>query len=263
MIAFSDLMRAARVEAGTIELDAGEDWLQGRSLFGGLQAAIGVRAMRSLVAASLPLRTLQMTFMAPVAAGTVRAQAAVLRTGRSTTHVEANLFEHDQRLATLIAVFGQARESRVHHAPQQPLIETAHVAPRLPWVEGITPAFTRHFRARWLRGGLPYSGDESRQTSVRVDLVDAGPTTELHLLAIADFIPPVALSLLKAPAPGSSLTWMIELPELDYSAMSLSGWRVDSEMVAAEAGYTSQSSRIWTPHGQLAALSRQSMVVFG
>ena len=44
-----------------------DDWAQGRSVFGGLQAAFAVRAMRTLEPAA-PLRSLQVTFVAPIAA---------------------------------------------------------------------------------------------------------------------------------------------------------------------------------------------------
>ena len=45
-------------------LDVPEDWLQGRTLFGGLQAVVGLAAMRTLAPAA-PLRSLQVTFLAP------------------------------------------------------------------------------------------------------------------------------------------------------------------------------------------------------
>ena len=36
-------------------------------------------------------------------------------------------------------------------------------------------------------------------------------SSEALIVALADFIPPLALSMLRTPAPGSSLTWMLEL----------------------------------------------------
>jgi acyl-coenzyme A thioesterase PaaI-like protein len=69
------------VPAGPAALDfvVSDDWLQGRSAFGGLQAAFGVAAMRRMLPVALPLRTLQVTFVAPVPPGPVRAQAQLLR----------------------------------------------------------------------------------------------------------------------------------------------------------------------------------------
>ena len=69
--------------------------------------------------------------------------------------------------------------------------------------------------------------------------------------------------MLPRPTPGSSMTWMLELCREDFAALPLDGWRIDAELVAARDGYTSQSTLIHAPHGALAAISRQSMVVFG
>lgn len=258
----SELIRSARVGTDGVTSVIGDDWLQGRSLFGGVQAVAALLAMRTRVAATLPLRTLQMTFIAPVAAGEVRARAQLLRTGKSASHVEAHLLDGEQRLAIAIGVFGEARDSRVAHRPRRPEVVAEHET-RMPWIAGVTPAFTRHFDARWRRGGLPFTGSTSRQSVVDIDMIDDGAAGEAHLLALADFIPPVALSLLDAPTAGSSLTWMLEMTGAVDAAAPLQGWRIDSEMVAAQDGYTSQSTRLWAPDGQLAALSRQSMVVFG
>ena len=85
----------------------GESWLQGRSAFGGLQAALGVRAMRSLLPEQMPLRTLQTTFIAPLPAGEVRIEASLLRAGKSTVHVEARLFDGEQ-VASLIVGWVEA-----------------------------------------------------------------------------------------------------------------------------------------------------------
>jgi acyl-CoA thioesterase len=258
----SEAMRGTPVGDDALEFEVGDDWLQGRSAFGGLQAAFGVAAMRRLVDAATPLRTLQVTFVAPVPVGLVRASADVLRVGKSASQVAATLACGSERVATLVGVFGAARESQVVHRPSMPAV-VGERRVKFPWLPGRTPAFTQHFAAYWREGGMPYTGSTSRSTVVELDLLDDGPCSEAALLALADFIPPVALSLLSVPAPGSSLTWMLELFGDDATRWPLQGWRVDSEMVAANDGYTSQSNRLWAPDGTLAALSRQSMVVFG
>jgi hypothetical protein len=91
----------------------------------------------------------------------------------------------------------------------------------------------------------------------------SGTVTELHLPAIADVIPPLAITLLRKPAPGSSMTWMLELLADRYDHLPLQGWRFDAEVLSAADGYTSQTAMIWAPDGSPAMLSRQSMVVFG
>jgi hypothetical protein len=134
---------------------------------------------------------------------------------------------------------------------------------RMPFIPGVTPAFTQHFDVTWLCGDLPFSGSSDPVNVLQIGMRDEGVASEDHVVAIADYIPPIRLSMLKTPGPGSSMTWMLEFLRDRFDDLSLSGWRVDAEMQAARDGYTSQSVVIWAPNGEPVALSRQSMVVFG
>lgn len=259
---FSEAMRSVTRHGEHWQATVSEDWLQGRSAFGGLQAALALRAMRERVPADMPLRTLQVTFIAPVPAGTVVIRARLLRQGRSAIQVEASLCDGEQTLCQLVGVFGNARPSTLDFQPVQPP-ETSAAARELRYVEGRMPAFTQHFDARWLRGDLPFSGGHQRESVLQLSLRDEGLVDETHVLAFADFIPPIALSMFAAPTPGSSLTWMLELLRDRYDDLGMDDWRVDAELIAARDGYTNQSVMLWGPRGEPVALSRQSMVVFG
>ena len=219
--------------------------------------------MRSLVAPDVPLRVLQATFAAPLPPDEVRCRAHVLRTGRSATQVEARLGPgEDETSAVFLGVFGEHRESAVSRSPSQAPGETAEPI-EFRFGPGVMPDFTQFFRARWLRGGTPFSGHPAPEAVIEVGMKDDGDAaSEEHVLAIADFPPPVALSMLDRPTQGGTGAWMIEL--LDGAGpLPLDGWRVDTELVAAGGGYTSQSVMVWGPGGVPVALSRQSMVVFG
>src|ERR1700754_156260 len=123
---YSVLMSQARAAAGEASVHVPEDWLQGRTLFGGLQAAIALRAMRSLVPEA-PLRSLQTTFVGPVPGGLVRAAARVLRSGKNATHVEARIVDGDATLAVMVGIFGLARDSSVSVVPRQPAVAPGKV----------------------------------------------------------------------------------------------------------------------------------------
>jgi len=259
---FSEAMQTVTRHGDGWQATVSEDWLQGRSAFGGLQAALALRAMRELVHEDAPLRSLQTTFVAPVPAGTVNIRAHRLREGRSATQIEASLYDGEQTLCRLVGVFGSARPSVLNFQPAQSPVQAG--APRqLRYVEGRMPAFTQHFRASWLRGDLPFSGGHQRESMLQISLRDEGQPDETHVLAFADFIPPIALSMFDTPTPGSSLTWMIELLRDRYDDLGMDDWRVDAELIAARDGYTQQSLMLWGPRGEPVALSRQSMVVFG
>jgi acyl-CoA thioesterase len=238
----------------------GEDWLQGRSLFGGIQAAVGWRAMRTLVPAAMPLRTLQLTFIEPVPSGAVHATARVLRTGKNTMHVEARLEDSGRLQASMIAVFGVSRESRVRQEMPAPPGKAFDKPFR--FVPGLAPSFMQQFDVILIDGAPPFANAQATRAAYQIGLRDSGPLTEAHLLVLADFVPPVALSWMAKPTPGSSLTWMFELLRDDFTAHPLAGWRADAQLVAARDGYTSQSTTLYAPDGTAIVLSRQSMVVF-
>jgi len=257
---YSVLMSHAEVKPGEARVEVPEDWLQGRTLFGGIQAAIALKAMRT-VAPQAPLRSLQVTFVGPVPGGLVQARARVLRSGKSTTHVEARIVNGEETLATMVGVFGLARASVVNVRPPQPPVPPGK-AFEMRYVEAAVPAFTQHFKARWVQGGPPFTGATEHDNMIELAMRDKGQASEYHVVAMADFIPPIALSFLKERAAAASLNWMLELLVDDVSALPLEGWRVDAHMVAAADGYTHQSLELWGPGGVLVALGRQTMVVF-
>lgn len=257
----SVLLTRIQAGEGAATLDVPEDWLQGRTLFGGLQAVIGLAAMRTLVR-EVPLRSLQVTFLSPVPGGPVRAVARTLRSGKSTTHVEARIVDGDNTLCMMVGVFGTSRPSAVELRPRQQAVAKPHVI-EMPFIPGAVPNFTQHFRARWLVGAPPLSGDTHAANVIDLSMRDSGHATEYHVVCMADFIPPIALSWLKTFVPAASLSWMLELLPEDVSPLALEGWRVDAEMVAAHEGYTNQSLVLWGPAGVPVALGRQTMVVFG
>ena len=258
---FSKLLAGLTTGAGSASLEVPDDWLQGRTLFGGLQAVIGLAAMRT-VAPPTPLRSMQVTFLSPVPGGPVRAVARVLRSGKNTAHVEARIVDGDNTLCLMVGVFGAARESAVALRPVQPSIAGGK-AIELPWIPGVVPNFTQHFRARWMEGAPPTTGVQHPLSVVELAMRDAGPASEYHVVALADLIPPIALSYLETMVPAASLTWMLELLVEEVASLPLEGWRVDAEMTAAAGGYTHQSLVLWGPGGVPVALGRQTMVVFG
>ena len=268
---FTELLDSATKTPGSWTLDVAEDWRQGRAIFGGLQVALCVAAMRDLVPDGLPLRTVQATFLAPPTGSRATARARVLRQGKSATHVQALLVDaeasvagaaDDSVVAMVTAVFGAGRPSLVTVSPTQPRVTSDEPRP-FRFVPGVTPTFTQHFAATWLTGALPFDGSAETTASVEVSMPGESRASEALVIALCDFMPPLALSMLTVPAPGSSLTWTLELLAHSFDTLFMQGFRVDAELLAAHDGYTNQSCMVWGPGGEPVALSRQAMVVFG
>lgn len=260
---FSEVLDSLTLHDGVWRVAVPEDWMQGRSVFGGLQSALAVRAMRSLVPAELPLRVLQTTFVAPVA-GTVTIQVHVLRAGKSVVHAEARLVEANQTRAIVVAAFGRARASEVEVVPKAPVVVALKPPLDLGFKSGSTPNFAQHFTMRWVSGPLPFSGSRTPpRATLDIGIDDPMPTSEAHVIAIADSIPPLALSMLTARVPGSSAAWTLDMLTDRFEHLGSSGWRLHAQLLAARDGYSSQSVMVCAPEGQPVALSQQSMTVFG
>lgn len=260
----SELLASLRATDGGWQLELGDDWLQGRTTFGGIQAALCVRALRDLVPAELPLRSLQTTFVAPVPSGPIRLEGRVLRTGGSTVHAECRIVDGEQTLCLVVAIFGKSRASELTISPQQPDADLpADPKREAPYIEGLTPAFTQHFVMRWSHGGFPFKGASEPFTCIHVRHREPQTLDETHLIALADTVPSPGLSVLKKRAIASSMTWTLELFDQRTDFAFDAFWRMDTEVSVGADGYLGQSAQLWTPDGRLAALSRQSVVVFG
>jgi acyl-CoA thioesterase len=257
---FSALLERAEVGPEGLRVTVPDDWRQGRSIFGGLQLALCLRALRARVPEA-PLRALQATFAAPVTEE-VQVRTALLRQGKSATLAEARILDGDATAVLVTGFFGAPRDSAVRFVPAI-LAPPPALARRLPYVPGRTPSFTRHFEVTILQGSLPFQGVADTRAVYEVSLRDAGPVTEAHVVALADYVPPLALSHLTRPAPGSTVSWLLELLGAPLERLGLQRWRAHVSLDAARDGYSTQSVVLAGPDGVPVALSRQSMVVFG
>ena len=251
------LAGAERTEHGlAIEEPAG--WMQGRTAYGGLSAALAHEAARRLSPDLPPLGSAQVSFVGPLA-GRIEARAEPLRRGRSTAFVQVDVTGEAGLGLRAMLVFTAARESALAFshapAPDAPAPEEAAPANRVP------PAnfFTGNFE---FRHALPPSDEKTPHFLRWVRLAErAGldPTTEL--LACADALPPAAMAMMTAPGPVSSVTWLVNL--LQPRPRTRDGWwLLQARAEHARDGASSQSMAVWSADGAPAAAGLQSVAVF-
>ena len=264
---FGAVVASVSNDAGGWTAHIPADWGNGRTVFGGLQAALLVRGMRGVLGGSrsLPLRSLHVTFVAPIAAGQdVGLRPELLRTGKSVAHARCDLYSRDGLGCTAVAIFGADRPSAVSLEIPRAEVETdLRQLPEFPYVPGVTPEFVQHLQMRIGRGSLPYSGQKDARTTIFARLRDPDCAPEDALIALADSIPTPALSMLTRPAPAASLNWMLEL--LGHPAdLDLNAWVIiDTSVRAGSDGYLSQTSTLWGPSGHAFSISHQSVAIFG
>lgn len=261
-----EMLQAVRDNPQAVTVPA--SWGQGRAGFGGLAAALVYEVMRAQVPEGRPLRSLAITFVGPLAVDEpVSLEAQVLREGKAVSQMLGKAVQNGQVVTLVQGSFGAPRSSAIEvaaePAPAMPPLEACQA---LPYIPGVVPAFTQHLEMRWGLGGLPFSGNPSREMGgwVRQRGESTGEAmNEAHLLALVDAWPPAPLPHLKSFAPASSLTWTIEfvqpLPLLDSH-----DWCQYRALIEhARDGYGHCAAALWTPAGELIALSRQTVTVFG
>ena len=242
-----------------------EDWAQGRTVFGGLIAALANAAMRTGIPADRPLRALQIVYVGPNSPGAIDFAPQVLRAGKAVTLASCTVRSGGETSATVTAMYGTARTSMLNI---QPAADRLTLMPDqlvdVPRSAGL-PSFTQHYHQRWARGAFPFSRAKDSKMSVYVRYRDeeAAPLTETHAIALMDAIPSPALALLETPSPASTLSWTLEMLDHQYDFGVDRWWRLDAAVDAAADGYVAHSSQVVNPAGRVAAISRQVVVVYG
>lgn len=261
---FSDLLDAVRRHP---ELSIPAEWAQGRASFGGLIAALQYEVMRARVPADRPVRSLAITFVGPVEPGVpVSFDVEVLREGKAVSQVLGRAVQNGQVVTLVQGSFGASRVSEVA-VPAHPAPEMKHwdECQELPYIKGVTPEFMRHLAMRWSVGGLPFTGNKSRDMGGWVRLrgdVKEEPINESYILALVDAWPPSLLPHLKHVAPGSTLTWTIEFvqPLKNVSTLDWCKYLVQTDY--ATDGYGHAAAKLWSAQGELIAMSRQTVTIF-
>ena len=232
-----------------------DSWLQGRTCYGGVSAALALHVAKQVAPDLPPLRSAQVAFVGPLS-GTVTIHARLLRRGRNAAFVHAAIESEAGLGLTATFVFMRQGESAIDHA-QAPRAPVAAPGPDTPVSHGVPAvAFTQNFAfvdhgdmagpAEWLRW-------------VRLEDRD-GLDPEIALIAIGDCLPPAALKLAGAQVPISSMTWQIDLLA---PVKANDWWLLQAATDHAKDGGSSQRMAIWTTDGTPIAHQMQSVALFG
>ena len=235
-----------------------DDWLQGRTSYGGLSTAMALHCAMRSDADLPPLRSAQVSFVGPLS-GPVMITAHRLRRGKNAAFIQADVESEAGLGLRCTFVFMRAIESAVDY-------ETTTVPdfPR-PGPGDVTykghpqVAFTQQFEFVDRRDGPELKPAEWLRWT-RLNERD-GLDPMIELIAVADCLPPAALRLLSRTVPLSSLTWMLNV--LGPTPATEDGWwLLRSDADYARAGSSSQVMGIWNAAGQRVAEQMQSVALF-
>lgn len=259
---FDDVL--ASVANGTLTIDS--TWGQGRAMFGGLVTALAFEGMQDVVSPGRPMRSLQVSFVGPVEADVpVAIEPELLREGKSVSQAQTRLVQNGETRLVALGSYGGSRESEASvAAPVAPVVRGPDDCTSLPYMPGRSPEFTQHIELRWALGSLPFTGNKDREMGGWMRFrKPPEQIDDAQIIALVDAWPTALLSHLSKPVPASSLSWALDImhprPEIAPDEWLLYRATIDQ----AGSGYGFVHAEIWNTKGELVALSRQTVTVFG
>ncbi|ERO64160.1 thioesterase family protein [Pseudomonas piscis] len=236
-------------------------WLQGRTAYGGLSAAMALQLVMKEHPADLPpLRTAQISFIGPVTES-VCFRTELLRRGKSVTQIGVDAHVADALAMRASFCFAAERQSTIHHMrAQRPDIGPPSLYEH-PMAWANPPGFFQNFEVRFVGDSIPDSSSTVPELLAWVRLHDAdGIKPDVALIAIGDSLPPASMAMFAGPTPISSMNWTIDL----VGPVPEPGWLLlRSRSLAASNGYSFQLMEVWDIHGNLVMLSTQTVAIFG
>ncbi|WP_095013386.1 acyl-CoA thioesterase [Tsuneonella mangrovi] len=259
-MSFSRLVEAVPSEERTVTLPGAENWMQGRTLFGGASAALALTAVRKAMPELPPFRAAQVGFVAPV--GTEMAfRVAMVRQGRNVTQVRSDIVCEGALAFTALMLFGAEREPNALHPAGRadPWPGPPEDAEEVP--NKADPSYFIHNleirRGQEERGaGTPLVRRWVRlKDRERIDPV-------IEALVLGDALPPGSMRAMQRQGPLSSINWSFNL--LDPAPVTRDGWYLaESASDHADHGYSSERLRLWNADGEQILAGMQAAAIFG
>ena len=243
-----------------IDLPDAENWMQGRTLYGGASALIAythaIRAFTDLP----PLRAAQVGFVAPVG-GRVELQAEIVRQGRSVTQLRSELYQDGALALTAFFLFAEPRKPNALYPTRKPSDFPPPAEESEDVMSDKGPSFLRNnFEIRRAQNVSGPGEPVVRRWARLKNRKELDPISELILLG--DVLPPGAMRAMQRQGPISSINWSFNL--LETNPQTEDGWWVsENASQHANNGYSSERLRLWNSEGQQVIDGLQSVAIFG
>jgi acyl-CoA thioesterase len=237
-----------------------DQWMQGRTSYGGLSAALCLQTALLDNPNVPPIRSAQINFIGPTG-GKVQMQTKILRQGKSVCYIEVLMFGEKGMATHAVFCFGAARESKLNAVyTAKPDVPDLDDLPEF-FPLGNAPIFAQHFETKLAIGDPPVSGSTKNEFYLWCRHSDRLANNMAALLAIADMPPPAVLPKFKEFAPISSMTWMLNFL-IDEPKTRDGWWLLRSGAEHAVDGYSSQDMQVWNSNKELVISGLQNIAVF-
>lgn len=257
---FDELLKQARA-AGRLTVPA--SWAQGRTVYGGLSAALLCDAMSRET--QRPLRYLKTGFLKPLEVEKpFQIRMEEVSGGRTLQVRTAEIIQEGTVRVTSQAHFVAPLESKIEiETFSAPRLENVGSPHTVPLRNDETPAFLRYFDNHVATAGLPFRGHAISELGGWMRFRDPPRQwSASHLVCAIDAWPPAPAPHLEKPANMSTISWGIHFAEpvdgLDPAAFIAYLARVNF----FRDGFGSSTADVWDPSGRLLAKSYQTFVIY-
>ena len=247
-------------KSGPVRLSNAQDWMQGRTLYGGASALVAYTMATRAFSDLPPLRAAQVGFVAPVGEE-IELTAEIVRQGRNVTQVRSEILSDGKVALTGFWLFANAREANAVR-PADPATDwPGPPEDNAQAMKGQGPSFIQNnFEVRF---GQSKDGDHGATVRRWARLTEdhtLDPVSKLVLMG--DVMPPGAMRIMQRMGPISSINWSFNI--LDPETQSPGGWYLaENASQHADLGYSSERLRMWDANGKQVIEGLQCVAVFG
>lgn len=240
-----------------------DSWAQGRTIYGGLSAALLCDSMSRTTDRSL--RYLKTGFLKPlVAEKPFEILTRTVSEGRTLKVSSADIIQDDVVRVTSQAHFVAPLDSSIEidtfNAPE---LKPFDCADAVVLKSPPAPACIRYFDIRVTTDSVPFGGGNTPELGGWMRFQDAPEQfSAAHLVCAIDSWPPAPSTFLKKPAPMSTISWGIHFagPAEQQDPNAYLGYLARINFF--KDGFGSSTADIWNKDGRLLAKSYQTFVVY-
>ena len=260
MTMFSTLLATMSHNDGVFHVAPGEEWGQGRTLYGGITLALAAHAARLLFPDLPPLRSAQAAFTGP-ASGILAIKPVKLAAGKSSAFIGVDIVAESGTALRATFCYGVSRKSAFAHSDLvAPLAAPPDQCPAFFRSE-FAPAFTGQFDGRLAGKVAMMSGSDQPDLLAWIRHRDPDVAeSDVGLIALADALPPAAMLMFSEPSPASTATWSMEFLTEQYANRGWHLMRTLAEHVGD--GYSSQHMNVWDESGRPLMVGRQLVTIY-
>lgn len=256
----ASLLEPVDGKPGARRLTHADEWMQGRTLYGGASALIAFTMAQRAFPGLPPLRAGQIGFVAPVGED-IELSAEMVREGRNVTQVRSEIRCGGRLALTAFWLFAAERPANARREADPPADWPGPPDQNAQAMKGEGPSFIRNNFE--LRFGQAKDADHGATVRRWARLTgDHGLDPVSRLVLMGDVMPPGAMRIMDRAGPISSINWSFNV--LDPESRSEGGWYLaENASQHADAGYSSERLRMWDSAGRQVLDGIQCVAVFG